>query len=193
MSLGDAKRAVFSLESPSFGAAGAREGPELWYIRPQLSPRRQKDPALLPSLGRLQTGLMSLGIACILWLAAIMAAGLDASVQAARAERPVAMQLYQVADSRLTNDIGLPPGGQWRLGFEQGRRLESGSDPEFYQMLLAWFQHDILGLLCGLLFFLPLIYLRQSPVYFGYIHRHRLACHHLQFRFCHCDSRPDCR
>jgi hypothetical protein len=37
-------------------------------------------------------------------------------------------------------------------------------------MLLAWFQHEILGLLCGLLFFLPLIYLRQRPDYFGALH-----------------------
>ncbi|MGY3902348.1 hypothetical protein ACW5XF_07755 [Aeromonas lusitana] len=130
---------------------------------------------------------MSLGIACILWLAAIMAAGLDASVRAARAESPATMQLYQVADSRLTKEIGLPPGGQWRLGAEQVRRLESSSHPEFYQVLLAWFQHDILGLLCGLLFFLPLIYLRQVPDHFGYLHRRLLGCHHLQFRFCHGD------
>ncbi|MGL5815815.1 MAG: hypothetical protein ACRCYW_21240 [Aeromonas sp.] len=130
---------------------------------------------------------MSLGIACILWLAAIMAAGLDASVRMASAESPAVVQLYQVADGRLTKEIGLPPGGQWRLSLEQGRRLESSSSPEFYRELLAWFQHDILGLLCGLLFFLPLIYLRQGSDHFGSLHRRLLGCHHLQFRFCHGD------
>ena len=58
---------------------------------------------------------------------------------------------------------------------------------ELYQMLLAWFQHEILGLLCGLLFFLPLIYLRQRPDYFGALHTRRLRCHHLQYRFCQGD------
>ncbi len=140
----------------------------------------------MPGLGRLQTGLMSLCIACILWLAALAAAGLDASVRASQAERPVAQQLYEVSDSRLTEEIGLPPGGQWRLSFEQGRRLE-GVDPELYRMLLAWFQHDIQGWLWGLMFFLPLIYLRQVPVHFGYLHRRLLGCRHLRFRFCHGD------
>ena len=83
--------------------------------------------------------------------------------------------------------VSLPPGGQWRLSFEQGRRLEGARDPDLYQMLLAWFQHEILGLLCGLLFFLPLIYLRQLSGYFGYLHKRLLICHHLQFRFCHGD------
>lgn len=109
----------------------------------------------MPILSRLQTGLMSLGIACILWLAAVMAAGLDASVRTAQAEQPVAQQQFEASDGRLSKDIGLPPGGQWRLNIEQGRRLEGGADPELYRMLLAWFQHDILGWLCGLMFFLP--------------------------------------
>lgn len=130
---------------------------------------------------------MSLGIACILWLAALAAAGLDASVRAAQAEQPVAQQQFEASDGRLSKDIGLPPGGQWRLNIEQGRRLEGGADPELYRMLLAWFQHDILGWLCGLMFFLPLIYLRQVPAHFGSLHRRLLGCHHLQFRFCHGD------
>jgi hypothetical protein len=147
----------------------------------------------LPSPGRLRIGLMSFGIACILWLVASVAAGISASVHPAFAEPSVAMQLHVSPASRLADGIGLPPGGQWRLSFEQGRRLEGEAKPHFYQVLLAWFQTDILGLLSGLLFFLPLIYLRQIPAYFGQLHRHRLSCHHLQFRFCHGDSRPACR
>lgn len=145
----------------------------------------------MPPLGRVQTGLMSLGIACILWLAASVAAGMSASGQPASAWPPASMQLP--SHQGLDNSVSQPPGGQWRLGVEQGRRLERGSDPELYQMLLAWFQHDILGLLCGLLFFLPLIYLRQRSDYFGYLHKRWLVCHHLQFRFCHSDSHPACR
>ena len=52
----------------------------------------------------------------------------------------------------LADNVSLPPASQWRLGFEQGRRLEGAAHAELYQMLLAWFQHEILGLLCGLLF-----------------------------------------
>ena len=97
------------------------------------------------------------------------------------------MQWHEPADPGLVNSVSLPPGGQWRLSFEQGRRLEGRGDPELYQMLLAWFQHEILGLLCGLLFFLPLIYLRQLPGCLGHLHQRQLLCHHLQFRFCHGD------
>ncbi|CAJ1798083.1 hypothetical protein [Aeromonas salmonicida] len=111
---------------------------------------------------------MALAIASILWLAA--------------------MQLHEPSDTGLVNSVSLPPGGQWRLSFEQGRRLESASHPELYQILLAWFQREILGLL----FFLPLIYLRQLSGYFGYLHKRLLICHHLQFRFCHGHSRPAC-
>ncbi|MFQ2099108.1 hypothetical protein [Aeromonas sanarellii] len=73
------------------------------------------------------------------------------------------MQLHEPSHQGLADSVSLPPAGQWRLGFEQGRRLEGANHPEPYQMLLAWFQHEILGLLCGLLFFLPLIYFRQLP------------------------------
>ncbi|WP_309266295.1 hypothetical protein [Aeromonas salmonicida] len=102
------------------------------------------------------------------------------------------MQLHGASDQGLANSVSLPPAAHWRLSFEQGRRLESASHSELYQMLLAWFQHEILGLLCGLLFFLPLIYLRQLSGYFGYLHKRLLICHHLQFRFCHGHSRPAC-
>ena len=87
----------------------------------------------------------------------------------------------------VADNLSLPPASQWRLSFEQGRRLEGARDPDLYQMLLAWFQHEILGLLCGLLFFLPLIYLRQWPNCLGHLHQRQLLCHHLQFRFCHGD------
>ncbi|MFM4705787.1 hypothetical protein [Aeromonas caviae] len=97
------------------------------------------------------------------------------------------MQLHEPADPGLVNSVSLPPGGQWRLSFEQGRRLEGAAQAEIYEVLLAWFQHEILGLLCGLLFFLPLIYLRQRPDYFGALHTRRLRCHHLQYRFCQGD------
>ena len=97
------------------------------------------------------------------------------------------MQLHGASDQGLANSVSLPPAAHWRLGVEQGRRLESASHPELYQMLLAWFQHEILGLLCGLLFFLPLIYLRQWPGCLGHLHQRQLLCHHLQFRFCHGD------
>ncbi|MCX7133182.1 hypothetical protein [Aeromonas sp.] len=115
----------------------------------------------MPPLGRSPTGLMALAIASILWLAAFAAGGVSVSGQPTSADRLAAMQLHEPSDTGLVNSVSLPPGGQWRLSFEQGRRLESASHPELYQMLLAWFQHEILGLLCGLLFFLPLIYLRQ--------------------------------
>ncbi|MDM5148896.1 hypothetical protein [Aeromonas salmonicida] len=102
------------------------------------------------------------------------------------------MQLHGASDQGLANSVSLPPAAHWRLGVEQGRRLEGANHPHFDQMLLAWFQHEILGLLCGLLFFLPLIYLRQLSGYFGYLHKRLLTCHHLQFRFCHGHSRPAC-
>lgn len=97
------------------------------------------------------------------------------------------MQLHEPPVSELADSVSLPPASQWRLSAEQGRRLEGTRDPDPYQMLLAWFQHEILGLLCGLLFFLPLIYLRQRPDYFGALHTRRLRCHHLQYRFCQGD------
>ena len=102
------------------------------------------------------------------------------------------MLFHEPANPGLADNVSLPPASQWRLGFEQGRRLEGAAHAELYQMLLAWFQHEILGLLCGLLFFLPLIYLRQLSGYFGYLHKRLLICHHLQFRFCHGDSCPAC-
>ena len=102
------------------------------------------------------------------------------------------MQLHEPPAPGLADNLSLPPASQWRLSFEQGRRLEGARDPDLYQMLLAWFQHEILGLLCGLLFFLPLIYLRQWPGCLGHLHQRQLLCHHLQFRFCHGHSRPAC-
>ncbi|AVP95660.1 hypothetical protein C7N77_19695 [Aeromonas rivipollensis] len=97
------------------------------------------------------------------------------------------MQLHEPPAPGLADNLSLPPASQWRLSFEQGRRLEGARDPDLYQMLLAWFQHEILGLLCGLLFFLPLIYLRQWPNCLGHLHQRQLLCHHLQFRFCQGD------
>lgn len=97
------------------------------------------------------------------------------------------MQLHEQSDPGLVNSVGLPPASQWRLGFEPGRRLEGSTHSERYQMVLAWFQHDILGLLCGLLLVLPLLYVRQLPVYFSYLDRRLLRCRHLQYRFCHGD------
>ncbi|KFN20234.1 MULTISPECIES: hypothetical protein [Aeromonas] len=135
---------------------------------------------------------MALAIASLLWLAAFAAAEVGAAVRQASVGQGAAMQLHEPSDPGFVNSVSLPPGGQWRLSFEQGRRLESAGHPELYQMLLAWFQHEILGLLCGLLFFLPLIYLRQLSDYFGYLHKRLLVCHHLQFRFCHGHSRPAC-
>jgi hypothetical protein len=135
---------------------------------------------------------MALALASILWLAAFAAGGISAPGQPISAERVAAMQLHEPSDPGFVNSASLPPGGQWRFSVEQGRRLESASPSELYQMLLAWFQHEILGLLCGLLFFLPLIYLRQLSGYFGYLHKRLLICHHLQFRFCHGHSRPAC-
>ncbi len=135
---------------------------------------------------------MALAIASILWLAAFAAGGVSVSGQPTSADRLDAMQLHEPSDTGLVNSVSLPPGGQWRLSFEQGRRLESASHSELYQMLLAWFQHEILGLLCGLLFFLPLIYLRQLSSYLGDLHKRLLFGQHLQFRFCHGHSRPAC-
>ncbi len=97
------------------------------------------------------------------------------------------MLFHEPANPGLADNVSLPPGGQWRLSFEQDRRLEGAAQAELYEVLLAWFQHEILGLLCGLLFFLPLIYLRQRPDYFGALHTRRLRCHHLQYRFCQGD------
>ena len=130
---------------------------------------------------------MALAIASILWLAAFAAGGVSVSGQPTSADRLAAMQLHEPSDTGLVNSVSLPPGGQWRLSFEQGRRLEGAAQAELYEVLLAWFQHDILGLLCGLLFFLPLIYLRQWPNCLGHLHQRQLLCHHLQFRFCHGD------
>ncbi len=130
---------------------------------------------------------MALAIACLLWLAAFAAAEVGAAVRQAAVGQDASMQLHEPADPGLADNVSLPPASQWRLGFEQGRRLEGAAHAELYQMLLAWFQHEILGLLCGLLFFLPLIYLRQRPDYFGALHTRRLRCHHLQYRFCQGD------
>ncbi len=130
---------------------------------------------------------MALAIASILWLAAFAAGGVSVSGQPTSADRLAAMQLHEPSDTGLVNSVSLPPVSQWRLSFEQGRRLEGTRGPDLYQMLLAWFQHEILGLLCGLLFFLPLIYLRQWPNCLGHLHQRQLLCHHLQFRFCHGD------
>ncbi|MEI4977831.1 hypothetical protein ACTG22_01185 [Aeromonas caviae] len=130
---------------------------------------------------------MVLAIACLLWLAAFAAAEVGAAVRQAAVGQDASMQLHEPADPGLVNSVSLPPGGQWRLSFEQGRRLEGAAQAELYEVLLAWFQHEILGLLCGLLFFLPLIYLRQRPDYFGALHTRRLRCHHLQYRFCQGD------
>ncbi len=130
---------------------------------------------------------MVLAIACLLWLAAFAAAGIVATPGPGTGGKGSPMQLHEPSHQGLADSVSLPPAGQWRLGFEQGRRLEGTNHPEPYQMLLAWFQHEILGLLCGLLFFLPLIYFRQLPDCFGYLHTRRLRCHHLQFRFCQGD------
>ncbi|MGN5028264.1 hypothetical protein ACTFBV_05785 [Aeromonas rivipollensis] len=65
------------------------------------------------------------------------------------------MQLHEPPAPGLADSVSLPPVSQWRHSVEQGRRLEGTRGPDLYQMLLAWFQHEILGLLCGLLFFLP--------------------------------------
>ncbi|MFQ2455928.1 hypothetical protein ACK316_03900 [Aeromonas caviae] len=137
--------------------------------------------------GRRSTWPMALAIACLLWLAAFAAAEVGAAVRQAAVGQDASMQLHEPADPGLVNSVSLPPASQWRLGFEQGRRLEGTAQAELYQVLLAWFQHEILGLLCGLLFFLPLIYLRQRPDYFGALHTRRLRCHHLQYRFCQGD------
>ncbi len=130
---------------------------------------------------------MALAVACLLWLAASAAAGLGASALSAQGTSTSSMQLHEPPAPGLADNLSLPPASQWRLSFEQGRRLEGARDPDLYQMLLAWFQHEILGLLCGLLFFLPLIYLRQWPNCLGHLHQRQLLCHHLQFRFCHGD------
>lgn len=130
---------------------------------------------------------MALAVACLLWLAASAAAGLSAPALSPQGTSTSSMQLHEPPAPGLADNLSLPPASQWRLSFEQGRRLEGAIDPDLYQMLLAWFQHEILGLLCGLLFFLPLIYFRQLPDCFGYLHTRRLRCHHLQFRFCQGD------
>ncbi|MDW4560416.1 hypothetical protein [Aeromonas rivipollensis] len=130
---------------------------------------------------------MALAVACLLWLAASAAAGLGAPALSAQGTSTSSMQLHEPPAPGLADNLSLPPASQWRLSFEQGRRLEGARDPDLYQMLLAWFQHEILGLLCGLLFFLPLIYLRQWPNCLGHLHQRQLLCHHLQFRFCHGD------
>ncbi len=141
----------------------------------------------MPPLGRPLCWPMALAVACLLWLAASVAAGVSASALSAQGTSTSSMQLHEPPALGLADNLSLPPASQWRLSFEQGRRLEEARDPDLYQMLLAWFQHEILGLLCGLLFFLPLIYLRQWPNCLGHLHQRQLLCHHLQFRFCHGD------
>ncbi len=141
----------------------------------------------MPPLGRPLCWPMALVVACLLWFAASVAAGLGASALSAQGTSTSSMQLHEPPAPGLADNLSLPPASQWRLSFEQGRRLEGARDPDLYQMLLAWFQHEILGLLCGLLFFLPLIYLRQWPNCLGHLHQRQLLCHHLQFRFCHGD------
>lgn len=136
---------------------------------------------------RIQHGAMAFAIACILWLAAFAAAGLSAVSQGPSAGAMAGMALQDPINQRLVDTVGLLPGNQWRHGVEQGRRLAKERDGHLYQMLLAWFQHDILDLLCGLLFFVPLIYVRQACGHFGYLHKQQLLGHHLQFRFCHGD------
>lgn len=91
---------------------------------------------------------MALSIASLLWFAAFAAVGVTATPHQASVRQKVSMQLHEQSDPGLVNSVGLPPASQWRLGFEQGRRLEGATHTERYQMVLAWFQHDILGLLC---------------------------------------------
>ncbi len=141
----------------------------------------------MPPLDRPLCWPMALAVACLLWLAASVAAGLGAPALSDQGTSTSSMQLHEPPAPGLADNLSLPPASQWRLSFEQGRRLEGARDPDIYQMLLAWFQHEILGLLCGLLFFLPLIYLRQWPNCLGHLHQRQLLCHHLQFRFCHGD------
>ena len=141
----------------------------------------------MPPLGRPLCWPMALAVACLLWLAASAAAGVSAPALSDQGTSTSSMQLHEPPAPGLADNLSLPPASQWRLSFEQGRRLEGAWDPDLYQMLLAWFQHEILGLLCGLLFFLPLIYLRQWPNCLGHLHQRQLLCHHLQFRFCHGD------
>ena len=141
----------------------------------------------MPPPGRQLRWPMAFAVACLLWLAASAAAGPGAPALSTQGTSTSSMQLHEPPVSELADSVSLPPVSQWRLSFEQGRRLEGTRGPDLYQMLLAWFQHEILGLLCGLLFFLPLIYLRQRPDYFGALHTRRLRCHHLQYRFCQGD------
>ena len=141
---------------------------------------------MLP-LGRPLGWPMALAVACLLWLAASAAAELGAPALSTQGTSTSSMQLHEPPASGLADSVSLPPASQWRLSFEQGRRLEGARDPDLYQILLAWFQHEILGWLCGLLFFLPLIYLRQLPGCLGHLHQRQLLCHHLQFRFCQGD------
>nr|WP_270824252.1 hypothetical protein [Aeromonas sp. QDB69] len=141
----------------------------------------------MPPPGRQLRWPMAFAVACLLWLAASAAAGLGAPALSTQGTSTSSMQLHEPPAPGLADSVSLPPASQWRLSFEQGRRLEGTRGPDLYQMLLAWFQHEILGLLCGLLFFLPLIYLRQWPGCLGHLHQRQLLCHHLQFRFCHGD------
>ncbi|MGN4992685.1 hypothetical protein [Aeromonas sp. 97A] len=89
---------------------------------------------------------MAFAIACILWLAAFAAAGLSAVSQGPSAGAMAGMALQDPLNQRLVDTVGLLPGNQWRHEVEQGRRLAKERDGHLYQMLLAWFQHDILGL-----------------------------------------------
>ena len=141
----------------------------------------------MPPPGRQLRWPMAFAVACLLWLAAPAAAGLGAPALSPQGTSTSSMQLHEPPAPGLADSVSLPPASQWRHSVEQGRRPESASPSELHQMLLAWFQHEILGLLCGLLFFLPLIYLRQWPNCLGHLHQRQLLCHHLQFRFCHGD------
>jgi len=97
------------------------------------------------------------------------------------------MELHESRDQGLANSVSLPPASQWRFSFEQGRRLEKDPQGERYQMVLAWFQTDILWLLCGLLFFAPLLYVRLACGHPDTLHQRQFCASHLQFRFCHGD------
>ena len=86
---------------------------------------------------------MAFAVACLLWLAAPAAAGLGAPALSPQGTSTSSMQLHEPPAPGLADSVSLPPVSQWRLSFEQGRRLEGARDPDLYQMLLAWFQHEI--------------------------------------------------
>ena len=141
----------------------------------------------MPPPGRQLRWPMAFAVACLLWLVASAAAGLGASALSTQGTSASSMQLHEPPAPGLADSVSLAPASQWPHSFVQGRGPGGARGPDLYQMLLAWFQHEILGLLCGLLFFLPLIYLRQWPGCLGHLHQRQLLCHHLQFRFCHGD------